>query len=101
VDDGGEVWCVDFGENPVDGSPIIITPCDANAPGQDLLVGFRDRVIAVASQPELSQCLDVVANSNTTYLSPHGIYKAVQSFTCSYTDPYQVSTSTSRGQALV
>ncbi|KAJ9102705.1 hypothetical protein QFC20_004978 [Naganishia adeliensis] len=85
VDDEGNVWCVDFGENPTDGSPVVITACDANAPDQNLLVGFQDRVIATASisEPPLSQCLDVIAGSQTTYLSPHGIY--------SFTDPYQAS----------
>lgn len=96
VDDEGNVWCVDFGENPTDGSPVVITACNANAPGQNLLVGFQDRVIATASEPPLSQCLDVIAGSQTTYLSPHGIYRSVQSFTCSFTDPYQASRITDR-----
>lgn len=88
--DTGEVSCVDFGDNPTNGSPIRLASCVDNAPGQNLYI-TDDLHIAVENGP--GQCLDVQAESGTRPTAPYGSVKDVQSYECSFGNENQVSPS--------
>ncbi|GHJ84565.1 hypothetical protein NliqN6_0967 [Naganishia liquefaciens] len=85
--DTSEVQCVDFGDNPSDGSSIRLAQCVDNAPGQNLYI-TDDLHIAVENGP--GQCLDVQAESGLQPIRPYGVVKSVQSWSCSSGNDNQI-----------